>query len=163
MFLTAMQQLYAYHREATGRVFESAGRLTSAQFVAECVPGLRPVRDTLVHMVATEAVHLDWAAGRLSHAESFAREFRPEGFATLDSVAAFWAEVSSESKVFFEGLTGDGELARELARSPSAGGPPTRLLWEVLLHVANHATQHRAEVAAMLTAAGQSPGDLDFL
>ena len=33
----------------------------------------------------------------------------------------------------------------------------------MMLHVANHGTQHRSEVAAMLTGFGHSPGDLDVL
>ena len=35
-------------------------------------------------------------------------------------------------------------------------------LWQDLLHVFNHGTQHRSEVAALLTGAGRSPGDLDM-
>ena len=36
-------------------------------------------------------------------------------------------------------------------------------LWQVLLHLANHGTQHRSEVAAELTRAGRSPGNLDYI
>ena len=41
--------------------------------------------------------------------------------------------------------------------------PDQNPLWQLLLHVVNHGTQHRAEAAITLTQYGRSPGDVDLI
>lgn len=53
VFVDAIRRLYAYDAEATGRILDTAAKLSAEQFVARVVDGQRSVRDTLVHMMDT--------------------------------------------------------------------------------------------------------------
>jgi len=44
----------------------------------------------------------------------------------------------------------------------SKGEPNAYPLWQILFHQANHAGQHRGEIAMVLTGFGHSPGWLDY-
>lgn len=56
----------------------------------------------------------------------------------------------------------DDDLATPLTYTTLRGQPETVPLAATLLQVINHGTQHRSEVAFLLTDLGYSPGDLDF-
>jgi uncharacterized damage-inducible protein DinB len=63
-----------------------------------------------------------------------------------------------------------GALSEEQVEAPIRfiefdGGKPHELerpMWEMLLSVGSHGMGHRGEVAAVLTAAGASPGEIDY-
>ena len=163
MFLTAVRRLYSYGAAANEQVLEAAGRLSAEQFTAPVIEGQPSVRDTLVHIAAAQLVHLCWWDGSLTREESFARGFPVADYPDIDAVAAFMRDAETQTASFLATLQGDDDLGRVYERTLADGSAGERALWEMLLHVANHGTQHRAEVAVMLTVLGHSPGDLDLL
>ena len=65
-------------------------------------------------------------------------------------------------RAFLAGLT-DDDLQRIVHYRTTKGVQGENPLWQLLLHVVNHGTQHRAEAAIMLTQHGCSPGDVDLI
>ena len=55
------------------------------------------------------------------------------------------------------------ELDEEVSYKRTGGEDQRNVLWHLLIHVVNHGTEHRSQVAAELTAYGYSPGDLDVV
>lgn len=165
MILEAIHRLYRYHAEATDRVLTTAEAISPSEFTAELVAGQPPLRDTVVHLSAAQRVHLDWWNGTMSGSASWSRRFPANDYPTLEAVHTFWTTLHADTAAFLETLGGDADLARTLTRSGSATDVPDieRPLWESMLHVANHGTQHRSEAALLLTTLGHSPGDLDLL
>jgi len=159
----AVLRLYAYHEEMTERVLACCEALPPEDFTREIVVGQPSLRDTLVHLASSQRVHLDWWNGSMSGEDSWDRRFPGADYVDLEAVRAFWREVAADTRTFLETLGVDADFAREPSRVRRDGFTVTRWLWESLLHVVNHGTQHRSEAALMLTALGHSPGDLDLL
>ncbi len=157
MFIEGLRSFYAYCDWATLRLLGASDGLTQEQWLKEGIAGQGSVRDTLVHMISAQRYWLAfWGGSRALY-----QPLDPALFSDVEAVRAAWTEVESATDRFLAGLE-DADLEREYSRTRADGRVHVHKLWQMIMHVANHGTQHRSEVAAMLTSYGRSPGDLDF-
>lgn len=162
MLADAIRQLYAYNSWATRRVLTAAEKLSAEQLYAPGTAGHGSIRDTLLHLMQAHRGWLSWWDGSLSAEESYGLRMNPDEYPDVASLQLAWREIEQQTEAFIERLDGEGTQRRLEWRLPD-GRVWGMSLWGMMLHVANHGTQHRAEAAAMLTAAGHSPGNQDLL
>lgn len=143
--------LFDYSYGATFRVLASAHALTIEQYSA--VPplnGARSIQDTLVHMLDTEQ---GWRENLRARQSGASPVLAPEDYPDVNSLISAWRTDERRMRDWL------GTLDDRAVNATAYNG---RVLWQCLLHVINHSTQHRSEVAMALTHIGQSPGDLDL-
>lgn len=162
MLIEAFRALYDYNRWATERLIDAAEGLTAEQWLAPGVAGRGSIRDTLVHLISTHRSWLSWWDGSLPADQAYALVLDPAAFPDPAAVRAALADVDLAMRAFLATLQ-PSDLERVYSHVLPNGLHFRLPLWKMLLQVANHGTQHRSEVAAMLTGFGSSPGDLDLL
>jgi uncharacterized damage-inducible protein DinB len=151
------QTLFAYHWHTTGRLLDCAARLDEAVYLAHPGYGHGSIHDLLFHLLRADQ---NWRHALATGTRPTPP--RPEDYPTLESLrAAFERERSAWQVLLAEYSAAriEGE-ANFINRS---GETRTLSVWRVLQHVLFHGMQHHAEIAALLTAKGQSPGDIDFI
>jgi uncharacterized damage-inducible protein DinB len=130
----------------------------SKAFVEEEPVTIRDLRTTLVHELDVE---WSWRL-RLqgSPPESWApeAELKPANFPDLVTLISAWREDEAEMRGWLERLS-DREVNEPWEVEKSNGLP----LWYFLLHIYGHAIQKFSDAATLLTRAGHSPGQLEFL
>ena len=151
--------LYDYTCWATGCVLQ-ATRLAGNEAFMAARPALYygSLRGTLTHILAAERI---WRL-RCQEGLSPTSLLDPQTFPTLEALATRWDEEQAAMRSYLTGLT-NPDLTRKIEYRSTKGQPFQNTLWHLLVHVVNHGTQHRSEVAMILTELGQSPGDLDMI
>lgn len=156
---SAIRTLFQYNAWANARILDAAARLTPAQLLSSGGAGWGwgSVRDTLTHTMGAQWIHLERWNGRSPRASLAAAEF-----SDVAALRARWDAIERDTQAFVAGLT-DGRLDSVVEYTNLKGERWAYPLWQQMVHQVNHSTQHRSEVAVMLTQFGCSPGDLDLL
>jgi uncharacterized damage-inducible protein DinB len=159
MDINTLTTLYDYNYWATGRLLLAtrlSGEISYATSHTELYYG--SLQGTLTHILSAEWI---WRQ-RCQEGTSPKYLLRPGDFPTLDDLEARFKDEQLKMLGYLRGLT-DADLARLVSYQSTKGQPYQNTLWHLLVHVVNHGTQHRSEVAMVLTQLGYSPGDLDML
>jgi len=151
-----LRLLYEYNRWADTRILDAASPLTPEQLGTPGIASFGSIHDTLVHTMSAQWTWLERWRGHEAQALSESADYPG-----LAAIRARYAVVETAMQAFIASLDEDAP-ARVVTWTNSRGKTSSRPLWQLMLHVVNHGTQHRSEVAAMLTQFGHSPGDMDF-
>lgn len=154
--LSIVNCLYDYHYWANERILRATANLSQEQFTAKVFPHHNSLRGTLVHVFSAEWIWLERWNGTSPSAM-----LREEDYPTFKDVQDRWHEEEERVRAFLAELHED-DLLRVVNYTNTKGKAFAFPLWQLMTHVVNHGTQHRAEAAAMLTELGHSPGDIDL-
>ncbi|MCC6943947.1 MAG: DinB family protein [Thermomicrobiales bacterium] len=157
MLIEFIRDYYDYSEWANDRILTAAEGLTTEQFLESDLEGIWPIRFSIAHMMLAQ-----WAwIGRWNDGKDSQDDIEETDFADVASIRAFWPGVYDAMRELLDRLD-DEQLARDFTYVNYLGETRTYPLGNQLLHVANHSTYHRGEVAALLTRFGCSPGEIDF-
>jgi uncharacterized damage-inducible protein DinB len=149
-----VRDLYDYHRWANRTLHGFAAGLGEATCAREVGPQFSYPRVTrmFAHLYAADWVWLRRWKGTSPTAVP------GDELTTLAMVRETWDGLEAEQKAFVDALT-DADLAREVHFKNTEGVAYQAPLGQLLVHVANHATHHRSEIATMVTMLHGSPPD----
>ena len=148
-------QLLDYDAWATAKLLEAVESLSPQQFVQEVAGSLSSVQQQFVHLLSVT----DRYRARLAH--EAVPDVSPESFATSQDLITYEAQVRRRLNDLINGLA-DKDLS-QVQEHETRRGPFRASVEQTLLHMVNHATYHRGQVACLLKLHGVDFADTDFI
>jgi uncharacterized damage-inducible protein DinB len=157
MIIELLHNLYDYNAWANARILDTTAQIPADQLRAEANDNFGSVHGTLVHIMSAHWLWLQRWQG-----SSPAAMFEADAYPTLEAIRRRWDQIEDETQAFLSACT-EADLERTIEYQNFKGEYWAYPLWQQMIHQVNHATQHRSEVAMILTQWGYSPGWLDLL
>jgi len=156
--LELIRALFDYNEYANNRVLDAAAKLSAADFARMQGASFDSVEGNLGHVVAAQMAWLQrWTTGGNTQPTT-----QLGAISGLPEIHRAYDRSHAGLRRFLDSLT-EEQLKGVLAYTDSRGNAFERVLWQLMLHVANHGSYHRAETAMALTAMDENPGDLDYV
>jgi uncharacterized damage-inducible protein DinB len=159
MPLEMICRLFDYTYWASDRVWDCIMQLTDEQFTEDIPYSIGSIRNHVVHVMSSTRRRLKRLNG-----EEVPPHLVYEDYPTREAAKAKWDELSAEALAYIHSLT-EAQLNEHIEwQLPHGGEGRSSYRWEILLHVANHATDHRSQMLAMMnTRFGLHTPEQDFV
>lgn len=145
-----LRTLVDYHYWARDRALDAVAALSAEDYAKELGNSFGSIKSTLEHVYGAEVV---WLTRWLGNSPSSFPGAMPSDAAVLRSA---WAEHEHAMRAFFAPLD-DAGVARVIPYRLFSGAEGASPIWQMAVHVVNHATYHRGQVTTMLRQLGAQP------
>lgn len=162
MNMQMMRRLYATNEALHRRLWASIEHLSNEQFVQEVPYSIGSVRNHMVHLASVDQRWLSRVAGI-----ALLDRLRYEDYPTKTVARAVWEEAQARVRDVLAVLA-DEDLARPLTFDIQRADPQrtftaSATVWQILVHVLNHGTDHRAQVLRLLHDFGAPTFEQDWM
>jgi uncharacterized damage-inducible protein DinB len=151
----AFRHFYEYHFAENRKIWDThIMALSQEQFTQPVAYSMGSVRNQIVHLMSVDD---NWFS-ELRGVE-MQEPYNPADPNDRTLIRAYWDAVEQNMRGYLAALRDD-----MLFQKPFADGEDKDLiLWQVLLHVANHGTDHRAQILRLLNDLGAKTGPQDYI
>ena len=148
------RSFYEYHFSENRKLWDSyIASLSQEQFTQPSSYSQGSVRNQIVHLMNVDNA---WFGDLRGHQN--APELNPHDTTDRDIIRAYGDAVETRMRDYLAGLSDE-----MLSSKPLQGEDANLVLWQVLLHMANHATDHRAQMLRLMNDLGVKTGPQDYV
>ncbi len=158
MNINDLKILYQYNYWARDKVLQAAGVLSHDQLTSQSSISFGNMFKALTHILNAEWI---WRL-RCQKNSSPNTMLLEEKITDFESLQSVWLSEEIQMRSYINELE-DIDLERVVKYGQMGGAEQHNVLWHIMVHIVNHGTQHRAEIASLLTDLGHPPGYLDFI
>ncbi len=156
MITEIFRQLYNYHFSENRKIWGYATQLSSyEQFVQDVSYSHGSVRNQIVHLLSVDEVWFAELRGI-----DLPEPYQPANFDDREMIRARWDNVEQNMRDYLAELR-DAMLFDRPIKEPEED--KNLMVWQVLIHVINHGTDHRAQILRLLYDLGIKTTSQDYI
>jgi len=152
----AFRHFYNYHFAENRKILEHVAALTFEQFTQKVDYSRGSIREQLVHLVDVEDVWISELRG-VQPSEPLPETTEVDD---RDAIRSLWDVVEQNTRAYLANLQ-DDQLFSKPITDPEED--KNLIIWQVLLHIVNHATDHRAQLLRALHDLGVDTKSQDYI
>ena len=150
----AFRHLFGYHFSENRKLWDQyVTRLSETQFTQAADYSHGSVREQVLHLLRVDEA---WFSDLVGTEDPLPDE--PAALADREQIQADWEAVEARMRQYLQGRQDE-----DLFKQPLQGEDRDLYVWQVLLQVVNHGTDHRAQLLRQLNDLGIETSSQDYI